>query len=193
MIPVLAILHFPFVALFAQKFESIPKTATILEEHSINSKRKLVLWMPNPTKHPTEVGRDDIYTCPDYTRGSYYSGSVKVTLINVATRRSINTLDVKGEDFDGPNSEIDVPYMIRAGYYYGVPNGSAKIERKPRIMDLKDYNGDGRPYEFALFDAQACMGLGTTLIGYSERQDRVIQYSIRSKTPEGNSTIFWFD
>ena len=45
-------------------------------------------------------------------------------------------------------------------------------------MRLKDYNGDGRALEFALYDAWACMGLETTLIGYSERQDRVIQYPI---------------
>ena len=55
--------------------------------------------------------------------------------------------------------------------------GVAKeAEGKPTIMWLKDYNGDGTAWEFALFNAEACMGLATTLIGYSERQDKVIQY-----------------
>ena len=51
-------------------------------------------------------------------------------------------------------------------------------EGRPAIMSLRDYNGDGRALEFALYDAWACMGLETTLVGYSERRDRVIQYPI---------------
>ena len=48
------------------------------------------------------------------------------------------------------------------------------VEARPTILWLKDYNGDGKAFEFALFEAEACMGLQTTLIGYSEKQDRVI-------------------
>jgi hypothetical protein len=40
---------------------------------------------------------------------------------------------------------------------------------KPKIMLLKDYNGDGEALEFALFDAWTCSDLVTTLIGYSRR------------------------
>lgn len=195
--PVFLIYVFLFVAspgIIAQTSGgSIPETATILEERTLARNRKLLLWMPNPTKHPSKIGEGDFYTCPDHTRGSYYSGSAKISLINTSTNQTINTLDVKGFDIDGPNPEIDLPYLIRAGYSYEVPNGSPKIERKPQIMALKDYNGDGKAYEFALFDAQACMGLGTSLIGYSQRQDRVVQYPIVTSTPEGTSTVHWFD
>jgi hypothetical protein len=51
-------------------------------------------------------------------------------------------------------------------------------------MWLKDYNGDGDKNEFALFDAQACMGLPTTLIGYSKREDKLLQYPIHLETLE---------
>jgi hypothetical protein len=54
---------------------------------------------------------------------------------------------------------------------------------------LKDYNGDGKALEFALFDAEACMGLDTTLIGSSERQDKVIQYPIRLKEGSDKSSV----
>jgi hypothetical protein len=65
-------------------------------------------------------------------------------------------------------------------------------------MWLKDYNGDGKAWEFALFDAQACMGLATTLIGYSERQDKVIQYQTQlavtgSKGKRSTITEEWTD
>jgi hypothetical protein len=43
-------------------------------------------------------------------------------------------------------------------------------------MCLRDHNGDGDALEFALFDAPACMGLETTLVGYSRARDKVIQY-----------------
>jgi len=72
-----------------------------------------------------------------------------------------------------------MPYQIHSGLYYHVEGVSKGQEGKPRIMWLKDYNGDGKSLEFALFDALFCMGLQTTLIGYSERQDKVIQYPIR--------------
>src|SRR5438874_3526943 len=74
--------------------QSLPEGATVLEEQSLPRHRKLVLWMPDAVKHPYENG--DIYTCPDMSRGSFYSGDVRVTLINAITGRVINTLDVKG-------------------------------------------------------------------------------------------------
>jgi hypothetical protein len=182
-----------YAGTLAQKPESIPKTATVLETQTLGAKRKMILWMPDPKKHPNEEAKDDIYTCPDQTRGSYYSGVIRVTLIDSKTNKTINTLKIKGDDEYEGNDTIDIPYLIRGGYYYKVPNPDSKIESKPQIMALKDYNGDGRAQEFALFNAEACMGLGTTLIGYSERRDRVIQYPIALKTPEGSRSQFWLD
>ena len=181
---------------FAQSnVRGLPSGTLVIETRKLPvPNRTLVLWMLNPRKYPNGYAPDDIYTCPDYTRGSYYSGRARVSLVNSATRKVVNTVPVKQD----AEETFDLPYAIRRGYYYrvgtAVRNG---IETKPTIMWLKDYNGDGKLLEFALFDAQACMGLDTTLIGYSEKQDRVIQYTVHLEVTEAsNHSIrdgFWAD
>ncbi len=179
------------VVSFGQISKAIPKSAIILETQFVAPKRKLILWMMNPVKHQNETPESDIYTCPEVTRGSYYTGKVRVTLVNLKSNKIINTLEVKGDE--DKSDEIDIPYAIRGGNYYKVPNPSKTKERKPQIMWLKDYNGDGKAQEFALFDALACMGLQTTLVGYSAKKDRVIQYPIELKSSDGFQNTFWLD
>jgi hypothetical protein len=161
---------------------NLPKGAVVVETASLatarHSHRMLVLWMQSPKKNPTGYSADDIYTCPDSTRGSYYSGPTRVSLVNTQTGAIINTIKIGDLDAEGGDS-FDLPYAIRKGNYYRVVARVAPhVEAKPNLIWLKDYNGDGRPLEFALFEAEACMGLQTTLIGYSEKQDRVINYPI---------------
>jgi hypothetical protein len=170
--------------------------AIIIETQPVTSNRSLVLWMVRPTKHPRETP-DDPYTCPEFTRGSYYSGATRVSLVDPQTRRVINTVKISQETGEGAN-EFDIPYNIRPDYYYHVEKAPRETEGKPTIMWLRDYNGDGKAWEFALFDAQACMGLATTLIGYSERQDKVIQYQTHlvvndSKRKRSTTTEYWTD
>lgn len=157
----------------------LPPGAVMIETQVLTSAgypdRMLILWMSNPSKHPSDANEDPeyLYTCPDQTRGSYYGGIANVSLINVKTDSIINTIEIKQEE--GPS----IPYAIRKGYYYEVEGKPDKGgEAKPHIMALKDYNGDGKSLEFAVFDALACMGLETALIGYSQKQDKVIQYPI---------------
>jgi hypothetical protein len=155
----------------------LPPGALIIETRPIKTNRALVLWMLNPKRVPRDVP-DESYTCPEETRGSYYSGATRVSLVNTRTRKVINTARIMQEYNEGAD-EFDLPYQIHSGSYYHVEGVARGLEGKPTIMRLRDYNGDGRALEFALFDALACMGLQTTLIGYSERQDKVIQYPIR--------------
>lgn len=185
---------------FAQSsIRGLPGDAVILERRkllpSVHRDREIVLWMIKPSKNPTGYAPDDIYTCPDQSRGSHYSGPARVSLINSATNTIINTLKVAREYEDGEDS-FDLPYAIRRGYYYRVESVK-KGEVKPNIIWLRDYNGDSTALEFALFDALACMGLQTTLIGYSTRQDRVIQYPIELEVIEGSKrssrTSLWAD
>lgn len=174
----------------------LPGDAVILERRkllpAVRGNREIVLWMIKPSKNPTNYAADDIYTCPDQSRGSHYSGPTRVSLINSATNTIINTLKISEEDED----TFDLPYAIRRGYYYRVESVK-KGEVKPNIIWLRDYNGDGQALEFALFDAVACMGLQTTLIGYSPKQDRMIQYPIELKVIEGakrsSRTSLWAD
>jgi hypothetical protein len=95
---------------------------------------------------------------------------------------------MSGED------SFDVPYRIHAGSYYHTEAAPEGKDGKAVILWLRDYNGDGKPLEFALFDALACMGLPTTLIGYSEKQDKVIQYAARLRnTDKPVESTHWID
>ena len=170
--------------------------AKIIETQPLTPNRSLILWMVRPTQHPRDTPGDP-YTCPEYTRGSYYSGATRVSLVDPQTRRVINTVKITTDPGEGAD-EFDLPYQIRSDYYYRVEGAPKETEGKPTIMWLKDYNGDGKAWEFALFDAQACMGLATTLIGYSERQDKVIQYQTHltvtaSKGKGSSTTELWTD
>jgi hypothetical protein len=174
----------------------LPAGARIIETRTLSSQRlnrAIILWMLRPKKHPLEYGPDE-YTCPDYTRGSYYSGPTRVSLADIQTKRIINTILVKNASQE---DSLDVPYKIKQGLYYEVNGVPKDTEGPPTIIAFKDYNGDGRAQEFALFDAPACMGLQTTLIGYSERKDKVIQYPITLSTVKGKrrsqQVIYWID
>jgi len=194
-----------------KKFE-LPSGAVIIEEQPLELEshpdRALILWMVNPTKNPSDAQEDPEapYMCPDETRGSYYSGPTRISLINTATRTVINTIEIIDGHFDwvegleGKADSFAIPYAIRKGYYYhieGEGDAPEGIEMKARVMWLKDYNGDGKALEFALFDSTYCRGVLTTLIGYSESQDRVIQYqiSLDVEGDEGHETklLSWCD
>jgi hypothetical protein len=181
------------------KIRGLPAKALVVETRHLQSRthpnRALVFWMQNFKKVPSDYGSDDVVPCPDQTRGSHYSGPTRVSLLNTSTNTIINT--VKVVDSENEDS-FDVPYAIRKGYYYEV---SARVRRnveaRPTLMWLRDYNDDGNALEFALFDAPACMGLQTTLIGYSEKQDRVIHYPISLDVIEGikqaHRNAYWAD
>lgn len=141
-------------------------------------KRSLVLWMLRPKKYPR--GSEEFYTCPEETRGSFYRGPARVSLVDTEVGRVVNTLKITQEYSHGED-EFDLPYFIRGSYYH-VPGVAKGSEGRPTILHLRDFNGDGRAHEFALLDALACMGLETALFGYSEKQDRVIQYPVRLET-----------
>ncbi len=188
-------------ALGLAKVHGLPAGALVVETRKLPSlnhaNRVLVLWMQNPKKVPSDYGSEEPIPCPDQTRGSYYSGPTRVSLVNSATNTIMNTVEIIPADEEGDGT-FDVPYAIRQGYYYHVAAPVRRTaEAQPTIMWLRDYNGDGKALEFALFDAPACMGLQTTLIGYSEKQDRVIHYPVKLEVIEGTKqshrTLFWAD
>lgn len=180
----------------ARSEDKLPADAVVIESQTLAPNRELVLWMLKPSKHPRDTP-DESYTCPEQTRGSYYEGPTRVSLKDTTSDRVINTVKIV-QEYDEGRDEFDLPYNIRGDYYYHV-EGAKESEGKPVIMWLKDYNGDGKALEFALFDAEACMGLQTTLIGYSEREDKVIQYPVRVVTPgkgkrkASSKTAHWID
>lgn len=160
---------------------ALPRAALVVAARPLPGRpdRALILWMLKPESHPNETAPEDPYTCPEQTRGSYYRGPTRVSLVDVKTDAIINTIEIK--DGEGEDT-FDVPYAIRPDYYYKVASKPKKgFEGEADVLSFDDRNGDGKKHEFALFDAPACMGLATALIGYSERQDTVIQYPIELK------------
>ena len=172
--------------------QSFPSNLVILEQRTATIDRQLVFWMKNPKLNSRGDLGEEPYTCPDETRGSYYSGKAYISLVNLKTKAIINTIEIEGNGISSSDNTLDIPYWIHRGYYTVSKIDKFK-EGKPILMELKDYNSDGKALEFALFDAVACMGLPTTLIGYSEKQDKVIQYRTRLTTPEGTAKHFWID
>jgi hypothetical protein len=175
----------------------LPQGARVLEERPVpsraHSNRGLVLWMQEPERHPRDMDPDDPYTCPEETRGSYWSGPAFVSLVDLKAKKILATLALDGGEWDA----FDLPYQIHAGSYYLVEHPGKDKEGRPTLLNLRDVNGDGRAQEFVLYEADACMGLGTTLIGYSEKQDRVIQYPVVLTTETDKSsetgTRLWAD
>lgn len=189
------LLFFGFLFSVTPSPYGLPAGAKIIETRTLASQthpqRALVLWMLNPTPNPREPA-DEIYTCPEYTRGHHYTGPTRVSLVDLKTSKIINTLNIQSEG--GEQDHFDIPYKILRGYY--VVPGNRK-EAKPIIMSLLDFNGDGKAHEFVLYDAINCMTMMTALIGYSETQDKVIQYKTVLKTTEDKKsqaeTVAWVD
>jgi hypothetical protein len=152
--------------------------------------------MDSPQKNPREPDPGETYTCPEKTRGSFYSGHAFVSLVDVKTLRVLDTLAIQASE-EEEEGAVDLPYQIHAGLYYRVEHPGKDKEGKPTLLDLRDVNGDGRAQEFVLYDIFACMGLGTTLIGYSEKQDQMIQYPVFLTSEEdGEKTtdkLLWAD
>ena len=186
---ILAISTLFIISVSAQAKYDLPAKSFIIETEPITANRALILWMVNPQKNPRDA-RDDIYTCPDYTRGNYYHGKTEVSLVNTKTRKIINSIEINDEDQG--DGTFDIPYLIER-HYYKVAAIDSRKEGKPKIIYLQDYNGDGKAYEFAMYDAEACQGLNTALFGYSEKQDKVIQYPIKLTVNGKTEEVYWID
>ena len=145
-------------------YDGLPAGGQIIEVQPIQSiqhpHRALMLWMLNPSKSPGTI-RMTLIPCPEYTRGSHDQGPTRVSLVDPQAKKIINTIKIL--NFEGDDT-FDIPYRIEGWDFtimsQGVPKGK---EGKPTILWLRDYNGDGHAWEFALFDAVACMGLPTDL------------------------------
>lgn len=162
--------------------------AVLLEEQRLpdwaRADRALVLWVLAPsdkllqgrtlldeTDSTPEAEYD--YTCPEQSHGHFYRAPTRVSLVDMGTKSVINTVRVMLTSKD----EYDIPFSIRPGYLYKVPGPLHDGTGKPHILRLRDLNGDGKPLEFCLFVMESCTGPDTMVLGYSQRQDRVVVYS----------------
>lgn len=165
----------------AANIHGLPGDAIIIEVHrlppSARPDRELVLWMEHPKRYPRDY-RDRVYTCPDVTRGSFYRGPTRVSLVDTRYGAILNTVEIVVERWPAEEDSFDIPFWIEPKYYR-VPPPLRGGEGKPEIISLRDYNGDGQAVEFALYDAMACSTVDTQLVGYSIKTDRVIRYPVR--------------
>lgn len=114
--------------------------------------------------------------------GSFFYGPARLSLVDTKANRLVNTIKLRRKEHD--EDSFNVPYRVLAGYYYFVPDRERGQEGTPTLLALRDLNGDGLPLETAFFEARACMGVWTTLFGYSPKQDRVVQYQVELKITE---------
>jgi hypothetical protein len=185
------------------RIDGLPRGAVLVETETLPSSahadRMLALWMKTPQRHLRPEG--EVYTCPERTRGNYYSGPTRVSLVNTASGEIINTVRVTtrsvtvsgGKREERDEDSFDIPYLIRRDLYRVDAPGRGG-EGNPTIINFKDYNADGRALEFALFDSESCSDVAVQLIGYSVAQDRVIQYPFRSIEDRADvKPWFWVD
>ena len=119
----------------------------------------------------------EAYTCPDQTTG-HFSGAARRILTRRFAARSRYQHCARVIELVERADFFDVPYKIARFFYHVDGPLNENGEGRPKLLWLKDYNGDGEALEFALFDANNCTIVETTLFGYSKSQDRVIQYPI---------------
>jgi len=142
------------------------------------------MWMLSP--EPSECPRAEDYapSCPGSTRGCYWRGRTRVSLIDPVDRRVVNTVAVT-DPFSGSDA-FDVPRKL-----YGHTPYHVGRDHEPTLLRLHDYNHDGTKNEFVLFDAESCSDMFTGLFGYSSRRDRVIQYRARISSPDWSGEAHW--
>jgi hypothetical protein len=86
---------------------------------------------------------------------------------------------------------FEIPFYVSKGHYH-VPPPDAKKEGKPAIMMLRDLTGEGVAGQFVLFDYVNCGGAAGTVVGYSPRSDRAMQYSVEIITGDDKpKTELW--
>jgi hypothetical protein len=167
----------------------LPTEAIVIERavlpRSVHADREILLWMIAPTKHDRgEFSESNPYTCPERTLGSYYRGPTRVSLIDARSGKIINTIILRHSW--GDEDSFDIPYRILVSDLYAVPGKPPGAEGKPMLLMLRDITGQGLPLAASFYEAEACMGLLTTTIGYSVKRDILIQYQaeLNSKTQE---------
>lgn len=171
----------------AKKLGLSPQTL-IIEYKAIEgiADRAIILWVED-----AKVGFDlyDTYTCPQTTTGSgYFRGRTRASLIDTKEEEIINTIELYtpfwGEDgYDC----FTIPFCIAnpkhkfviGGLKYHAIGGDDEKDGGAEILAFDDFTGEGKKFEFALYYQIGCVTAMSTLLGYSEKKDSLINYKIR--------------
>jgi hypothetical protein len=102
-----------------QHWTGLPADAKVLEYRelppSAHTNRALILWMIDPQEF--RVGNGEPYTCPGETRGSFFRGPTRISLVDTTASTIINTVEIRGDEGETSPDEFDIPYLIHRKYY----------------------------------------------------------------------------
>jgi hypothetical protein len=87
------------------KVKGLPEDALIIEQQKLpetsHANRALVLWMEHPIKNDRRdlsgaqaEENQEPYTCPEVTRGNFYRGPTRVSLLDSRSGNIINTIRI---------------------------------------------------------------------------------------------------
>lgn len=137
-----------------------------------------------------KVGFDicDVYTCAQTTTGTgYFRGEIRIALIDTKLKKIINTIEVYTPHWEGEEGNcFTVPFSIAnkkyrtviGGLKYHVKGGSETKDGKAEVLYLDDYTGNGKKLEFTLYKQLGCVTCLSTLFGYDDKTDSLINYKI---------------
>jgi hypothetical protein len=169
----------------------LPVKAKVIETADVTAiagkARMMVLWMDHAEVHNT--GEE---YCGTSVHGSdVYVGPTRLSLVDSATPRLINTVKILGRGSDGQGTEDSflLPALVSNDYYY-VPHLNSSGRGVPQILHLQDLTGSGTAAEFVLFMYDACGIASTSVLGYQTRSDRVVQYHVQVN---GAGTDLWVE
>jgi hypothetical protein len=161
--------------------------ALIVEQQTLQSypNRAFILWVDSG-----RVGfeSDELYTCPQVTTGTgYFQGRVRVSLIDTKNQKIINTIPIYSDAWGVSSRDcFIVPFCIANPKYkfeigqlkYHAIGGDSIKDGRAKVLYLDDYNSDGKKLEFALYEQMGCITCSSTLFGYNEKADSLINYTI---------------
>ena len=180
------------VAFLAGRTDLLPPGARIIEYAALGPsapERAYVLWMLDPKRN--EHAKGEVYTCPDQSRGSYWSGPTRLSLLDTQQGVLRNTLPIADPREEGDS--FDLPYRIPAArpFPYFVPQTAGKDqEGRPALLALRDLTGDGKDQEFYLASAGNCMLMLYSVFGYDPAKDQAVQYAVAlTSTEAGKETV----
>ena len=170
----------------------LPPGAKVVEAADLkaggSTQLELVLWMLHPTKVVRQQSGD--LGCASWVYGDHWYGPARLSLFDITKKRLNNTVEIRGmyEGADEKDHGFPIPFLVPSGSYY-VPSPNAKKEGTPIILNLRDLTGEGVLGQFVLFEYEACAISLTTVLGYSPKLDRAIQYGVERPTESGKKEI----
>jgi len=162
----------------------LPAQAQVIEAAEIKTlkqrSRLMVLWMLRPEKvmPPDRLERG----CSEGIYGSHWSGPGRLSLVDQSSHVILNTISIQGSDFgeDRKEDRFSLPFWVSKDAYE-VPHPDKNNEGTPHILKLRDLTGEGIEGQFLLFEYQACGAPVASILGYSSRTDKVLQYRYQQR------------